>query len=234
MRNSKKTLQMWHSGAWKLANFIINGQKNEKTHSGELHTRVKDLYKYWKYPWAKYSPQTHSYIQYICHSLVTYQDLCGWQIPLVGSAFGLPPFSKTPPVTWTSDKPLNTRMLLVWCLKPRHIEQKWKLWKVKGEMRGVWGRGKSVKITRWSLKRQKLWEGKGRQAETREWAGEGEVSGRHVWRSRSAVTFFFDRNSSSPGEFLPSVPPPSETLQLPLLHTNMHCLPDIMISMLSA
>lgn len=32
----------------------------------------------------------------------------------------------------------------------------------------------------------------------------------------------FDRNSSSPGEFLPSVPPLSKTLQLPLLHLRPH------------
>lgn len=80
----KKALQIWLSGVWKPANFIRNEQKMKssdsfiwkKSHSGELHTCLKGLCKYWKYPWANHPSQTHLYIC-IHHSTVTYQDLCG-------------------------------------------------------------------------------------------------------------------------------------------------------------
>lgn len=113
------------------------------------------------------------------------------------SEFNLPHSSSNSSYrTWRS---ANTRMFVIWWLE--------------GDRRGDFkigdGRMRGEKGERLQWKRS---EGVRRTQRQRE----------KCVADMLAVTLcshlLFDRNSSSPGEFLPSVPPPSETLQLPLLH----------------
>lgn len=184
----------------------------KKTHSGEPRTYIKGLCKYWKYSRARNPSQTHLYIQTSDKLKEKPQPLSFAVREFGGSVMLLRPESIHGCSSWS---PLNCVSAKSTWMSKNHTQNQ----KEEGAER----RGKKTmemcQNGELIVRRHKLERGRrGQKTVVSEEETEREMYVADMLAVTLCCHLLFDRNSSSPGEFLPSVPPLSKTLQLPLLH----------------
>lgn len=184
----------------------------EKTHSGEPRTYIKGLCKYWKYSRARNPSQTHLYIQTSDKLKEKPQPLSFAVREFGGSVMLWRPESIHGCSSWS---PLNCVSAKSTWMSKNHTQNQ----KEEGAER----RGKKTmemcQNGELIVRRHKLERGRrGQKTVVSEEETEREMYVADMLAVTLCCHLLFDRNSSSPGEFLPSVPPLSKTLQLPLLH----------------
>lgn len=184
----------------------------KKTHSGEPRTYIKGLCKYWKYSRARNPSQTHLYIQTSDKLKEKPQPLSFAVREFGGSVMLWRPESIHGCSSWS---PLNCVSAKSTWMSKNHTQNQ----KEEGAER----RGKKTmemcQNGELIVRRHKLERGRrGQKTVVSEEETEREMYVADMLAVTLCCHLLFDRNSSSPGEFFPSVPPLSKTLQLPLLH----------------